>query len=161
LAGGPVGDTELMMLTTGVITRQQWCAEIGRRVASPEAADEWLAEPATVDHEMMSDVDRLRAAGYTVAILTNGTDTIADEMTSYGIADRFDAVFNSAEIGFVKPDRRVFEHVCSSLDVNPTEVFFTDDSESKLAGAIELGMTVYHFVGVETFRRHLAEHGLG
>lgn len=35
-----------------------------------------------------------------------------------------------------------------------------DDSESKLAGAIEIGMTAHLFEGVPGFRRHLASAGL-
>lgn len=33
-----------------------------------------------------------------LAILTNGTDSIRSEMTAMGLTDRFDVIFNSAEI---------------------------------------------------------------
>ncbi len=47
--------------------------------------------------------------------------------------------------------------VVDGLDVDPVEVFFTDDSASKLRGAIEIGMTARLFEGVEVFRQHLVE----
>lgn len=150
----------ILLVTTGQITRAQWTAEIGRRVNNPEAAAEWLGATGSIDTELLTLVDELRSAGLTVAILTNGTDTVQAELTAHGIIDRFDALFNTAEIGFVKPDRRAFEHVVSALGVMPESVFFTDDSAGKLSGAIELGMTARQFVGVETFRTHLAELGL-
>jgi glucose-1-phosphatase len=120
-----------------------------------------MAERGTVDETMLAEVDGLRSRGHVVAVLTNGTDTIAEEMLSLGLDVRFDAIFNSADIGVAKPDRRAFEKVCAALDVDPARVFFTDDTESKLSGAIEVGMTARLFVGVEPFRRHLAEVGLG
>ena len=70
-------------------------------------------------------------------------------------------MFNTWDIGVAKPDPRAFQHCCNELGVAPAEVFFTDDTESKLAGAVELGMTARHFVDVETFRRHLGELGIG
>ena len=159
----PTGfDPELLdQVVTGGITRARWIEIIGERVGSLAAATEWLANRGVADAEMLAECDRLRAAGYTVAILTNGTDIIPHEMVELGIGERVDAVFNSWDIGHAKPDRRAFEHCCRELDVDPTHVFFTDDTESKLAGAVELGMTARHFVGVDAFRAHLAELRIG
>ncbi len=130
-------------------------------VGSAAAAKAWLAALGTVDAALMLEIDRIRSDGHVVAALTNGTDTIPDEMRSLGIVDRFDQVFNSAEIGFAKPDRRVFEHVCHKLAVAPTDVFFTDDSPSNLKGAQEIGMSARVYEGVTAFRKHLQEFGLG
>jgi putative hydrolase of the HAD superfamily len=144
-------------VTTGKISRAAWTAEIGRRVGSPAAASEWLAARGTVDHDLLAVVDQLRAGGLTVAILTNGTDTVPAELDRFGITERFDAVFNTAEIGYIKPDRRAFLHVVTALGVAPEEVFFTDDSAGKLSGAIELGMTAKQYIDLDTFRSHLSE----
>lgn len=146
---------------TGRIRRSEWVREVGRQVDHLGAAEEWMAERGTVDAAMMAEVDKLRSRGHVVAVLTNGTDTIAAEMKSLGLDLRFDAVFNSADMGIAKPDRRVFERVSAALGVDPVEVFFTDDSESKLRGAIEVGMTARRFLGVDAFRFHLAEVGFG
>ena len=145
---------------TGRISRSDWVTEVGRRIGNLAAAEQWMADRGWVDDAMMREVDRLRSGGHVVAVLTNGTDTIAEEMRELGLDDRLDAVFNSAELCVAKPDLRAFQLVASMLDVDPTTVFFTDDSESKLSGAVELGMTARRFVGVETFRRHLVELGI-
>ena len=147
-------------LTTGRCTREAWKSEVGRRVGSPEAAGAWLGAKATTDDEMLALVDELRAIGMTVAILTNGTDTIPTELAEAGIDVRVDAVFNSAEIGYAKPDRRAFEHVCAALGVRPAEVFFTDDSPHKFDGAVEIGMRVHHFTGLPDLRAALADAGV-
>ncbi len=147
-------------VVTGRTSRDEWCAEVGRRLGSTRAAEEWLSVRGEVDEAMLELVDTLRAGGVTVAILTNGTDTIPDEMRELGIDRRVDAIFNTAEIGFAKPDRRAFEQVVRALDVDPTRVFFTDDSPGKLAGAVELGMTAEVFTGVAAFRGTLERFGL-
>jgi len=153
-------DALVEQLITGRISRATWTVKVGETVGNLEAAAEWLAEKGTVDHTMIGLIDQLRANGTTVAILTNGTDTIPAELDALGVTPHVDAIFNTAEIGYAKPDRRAFQHACDALGVDGAEVFFTDDSERKLTGAVELGMTVEHFVGVEAFRSQLLALGL-
>ncbi len=69
----------------------------------------------------------------------------------------FDHFFNSARIGYAKPDRRVFEHVAEHLAVAPQHCAFTDDSEAKLAGAVEIGMATHHYQGVAPLRAWLRD----
>ena len=145
---------------TGGTTRDEWRDEVGRRLGAPSAAHEWLSVRGETDEELLTIVDGLRRDGVVVAILTNGTNTIPDEMRELGVDRRVDAIFNTAEIGHAKPDRRAFQHVVDALGVDPTRVFFTDDSPSKLVGALELGMTAETFTGVAAFRGTLERLGL-
>lgn len=96
----------------------------------------------------------------TCAILTNGTDTITDEIARSDLSVHFDAVFNSADIGYVKPDIRAFSHVADALHIPASEYFFTDDSPSKLTGAEELGMLTHAFVGIRELRAALRRAGV-
>ena len=147
-------------VTTGRIARSDWVRRVGELAGNAAAAAEWGVQPAVVDATLLQLSDELRAAGLTTAVLTNGTDTIPAEIDALGIRDRFDAIFNSADIGFAKPDVRAFNHVLRALDVVAEDVFFTDDSESKLAGADSLSMRTHLFDGVEGLRNQLIEEGI-
>ena len=144
-------------VVTGRMTRAEWTTEIGQRVGSAQAAIEWLAARGSVDHEVLALADELRAEGLRTSILTNGTDTIDDEMAKLGIDRHFDPIFNSAAIGLAKPDPAVFRHVCEALALEPSEVYFSDDSPAKLAGAVEIGMWAEPYVGVTALRARLEE----
>ena len=148
-------------VTTGRITRAEWVRHVGEASGSAPAAAEWGVQPAALDEAILDLSDELRSSGLRTAVLTNGTDTIPAEVTSMGIADRFDAIFNSADIGFVKPDVRAFEHVLDALGVTGSEVFFTDDSASKLVGADRLSMRTHLFAGVDDLRDALRAAGVG
>lgn len=150
----------LKQLTTGRITRAEWGERVGERLASPAAAAAWLADRGEVDHVLVEVIDALRSFGLTVALLTNGTDTIPDELVDLGLDGHFDCVFNSAEIGIAKPDRGVFEHVCEQLDLAPANVFFTDDRTEHVRGALEAGMIARHYAGVETLKLDLRTEGI-
>lgn len=152
-------DPGLTEAITGRITRDAWVAGIGESLGAPNAASEWGGQPPRVDPEMLGLADELRASGLTVAVLTNGTDTIPVEVERQGIACRVDHVFNSAEIGHAKPDARAFRHVLDVLDLPGSAVFFTDDSPAKLAGAVEVGMHTHAFVGLAELRLELTRVG--
>lgn len=57
-------------------------------------------------------------------------------------------------------DVRAFQHVLRDIQVAPTEVFFTDDTTSKLAGAEGLSMQVHRFRGVRHLRSALLAAGV-
>lgn len=145
----------LEQVTTGRISRLEWVRLIGIEIGNADAAEDWGRQPFRADQQVLGLVDELRAHGIRTAILTNGTDTIPAELASLDLADRFEAVFNSAEIGCTKPDVRAFQHVLDRMQLAPAEVFFTDDSASKLVGATTLGMPTHHFAGVDTLRTAL------
>lgn len=140
---------------TGRVTRAEWTEQIGAAVGSPTAAVEWLAQPASVDDDVLTIVDGLRVGGYPVSILTNGTDTVPAELEEAGIRDRFDHLFNTAEIGVAKPDPAIFHHVGQALGVTPGSVFFTDDSAGHVAAAADVGWVAHHFAGTAGLRATL------
>lgn len=147
-------------VTTGRISRATWVEMIAQRIGSTAAAAEWGSQPSHVDPNMLQLAAELRDAGVVTAILTNGTDTIPAEAAELGLARHFDPIFNSAAIGCIKPDKRVFLHVLDRLGLEAHEVFFTDDSERKLQGARSCGMHFHHFTGIDPLRAALARHEL-
>lgn len=160
LAQAAFGAPLIEEVTTGRITRAEWIRRVGEQTGAPAAAEEWGRTPFRVDPAMTTLADELRALGVTCAILTNGTDTIAEEAEACGLTDHFDPIFNSADIGHTKPDPRAFAHVAQVLRIPTDEIFFTDDSPAKLAGADEFGMRTHHFTGVRSLRSALRDAGL-
>ncbi|WP_300343810.1 HAD-IA family hydrolase [Nesterenkonia sp.] len=153
LAPGTIASTAFAQpliteLTTGAIPRREWLRRIGETIGSYEAAAVWGSQPTHADQDVLALADQLRASGLLTAVLTNGTDEVRAEAEELGVVEHFDAFFNTAEIGWIKPDRRAFQHVLDELSLTGPEVFFTDDSLGKLSGAAELGMTVHHYTSV-------------
>ena len=150
----------LIPLTTGELRRVDWITEVGVRIGNAAAASEWGEQRPSVDADIVALAYELHARGLVTAILTNGTDTIPAEMAEAGLDQHFSPIFNSAEIGSAKPDERVFRHVLTKLDLSPGELFFTDDSASKLIGATSLGIVTHHFTSEPSLRTALRAHGV-
>ena len=149
---------------TGGLTRAAWIEEIGLAVGSPRAAREWLGVTGTpwgrADPAMVDLITGLRATGTRVAVLTNGTDTIDEELSSVGLADAFDAVFCSWHLGVAKPDRAAFDHVVDATGVAADRILFIDDSPTNVVGAREAGLIAHDFTGVDALRATLADLGV-
>lgn len=148
LAAAAFEDDLLGRLCTGRLSRAAWIERVGELVGAPAAAAERFGDIGVVDPAMLELIDRVRTNGHPVAILTNGTDTIPDELRALGIAPCVDAVFNTAEIGLMKPDPAVFHHVCDALRLQPGQVFFADDSARNVEAAERVGMLAHRFVDV-------------
>ena len=95
--------------------------------------------------EMVAMLDRVQAAGYKTACLTNNVlgDRPADERTLAigAIMARFDEVVESSKVGVRKPEPRFYEIACELLDVRPHECIFLDDLGVNLKPAAAMGMT--------------------
>ncbi len=146
----------LTAVTTGQITKQQWIEKVGDKVGNPQAAHDWFQDSGTIDTQMVTLIRKLRNAGYKTAILTNGTDTIRDEIEAFNLSQYFDAIFTTNEIGYAKPSPRAYQHVCEKLNLEPNKIVFIDDKASNIAGAEAVGFTGHLFRNVETLQKFLA-----
>lgn len=94
--------------------------------------------------EMVDLLDRVKAAGYKVACLTNNvvSEGVADERSiALGkVMARFDVVVESSKVGCRKPEPRFYEIACELLDVQPDECVFLDDLGINLKPAAAMGM---------------------
>jgi putative hydrolase of the HAD superfamily len=87
-------------------------------------------------------LDSLRAAGYRLGLVSNATADTAEAWPGCGLAERFDAVVFSCDVGAAKPDHRIYLAATMALGAQPGECFYVGDgADSELAGATALGMT--------------------
>ena len=129
----------LQALTTGTMTRSAWVRKIADEVGQV-AATAWSSQRPVIDKEVLRTARAIRQSGVRVCLLTNGSDQLPTELAELGIANDFDAVFNSADIGVAKPDLRIFMHVLRQLDVPRSSVLYLDDSPAHVRAAKALGI---------------------
>ncbi|MFA5973676.1 MAG: HAD family phosphatase [Lentimicrobiaceae bacterium] len=88
---------------------------------------------------------------YRVFLLSNTNSIHFDHYThefyeKYGIrmADLFDKLFLSYEIGIHKPDAGIYTYVLQHAHINPSESVFIDDSLPNIEAAFRQGITGIH-----------------
>jgi HAD superfamily hydrolase (TIGR01509 family) len=65
----------------------------------------WESVPA----EVPAALDRLRAAGRRLVVVSNANGTLHAHFERLGLAERFDVLIDSCDEGFEKPDPRLFQ----------------------------------------------------
>lgn len=76
------------------------------------------------------------------------------------LLQRFDHAFSSHLLGGIKPDKDAFREVLATLEAEPDEVMFFDDSRANVAAAEKLGIRAFLVHGPEGARSVLEREGL-
>ena len=133
--------------------RVGWDAEDLRRLVAP------VWEPNRVDEGVM-DLARALHGRMRLAILSNATIRLEDQLRRLDVAPYFDPIINSARIGLRKPDPRIFVYTLDALAVAPAAILFVDDKRRNTAVAEQLGIPSVLFDRAATLAGALASRGL-
>ncbi len=105
-----------------------------------------------INQELVSFVPILRQQGYKVAIFSNNTARLRQQLVDEKIIDLVDEVVISAEIGLQKPSKEAFDVLFQKLNLKPEEVVFIDDAPKSLEKAGEIGYTPILYLNNEALR---------
>ena len=106
----------------------------------------WTIVPGTV---VFPDVppllETLRAKGVRLGIVTNASQPMFmrdRELEAYGLLEYFpDCRLAAADVGWLKPDKRIFNCALARIGASAQEtVFIGDNPEADIAGALSVGM---------------------
>jgi len=117
-----------------------------RADAGLDALDRYLAALPVLDAEMRALVERLRAAGRVkLGLLSNAGRGWTERLRARGVADLFDDVVVSADVGLAKPDPEVFRLAARRLAVEPHACLMIDDQPQHLLSAERMGLATHLF----------------
>lgn len=154
--------TLIRLVTTGVISDEQWRNTVAEQLVAIHgdgarpAVHEWSLRIGDLDTGVIDVVRALRSR-LTVALLSNATSRLRSDLAAHDIADDFDYIFSSSEIGIGKPDAEVFSFVGRALDATPAEWLFIDDTPGNVAAANELGVRSHLFTNLADLVEWLTE----
>ena len=119
---------------------------------------EMVAGPIGGTVDVLAD---LREAGLRLYALSNwSAETFPIARRRFPFLDWFDGIVISGEVGVVKPDARIFEHLVARYAVEPGMAVFIDDSAVNVGAAARLGFVALQFVDARSLRHDLEELGL-
>lgn len=104
-------------------------AEVDHLCAAYQEAYERVWTPAPDASHVLGT---LRARGFSLALITNGEGhQQRRKLARMGLADGFDWILVSGEVGVAKPDPRIFEALLRLSHCQPSEVLFIGDRLDK------------------------------
>jgi len=116
-------------------------------------ADEWVERLGDAINTDMHDplawvpytrsgetLRRLHDAGVLVGVVSNTGWDVRSVFAAHSMSDLVDSFTLSYEAGAVKPDRRIFDVACESLQLEPREVMMVGDDPRADSGAVLFGI---------------------
>lgn len=90
-------------------------------------------------------LDEARRRGLALALVSNLAAPYKQPVYRLGLAERFDALVFSCEVGHAKPDLAIFRHAAAQLELAPHELVMIGDSRhDDIRGARAAGIAAIH-----------------
>jgi putative hydrolase of the HAD superfamily len=150
-------DDRLARVTDGRLSFEDWCDEVGTEVAAVHGVDAaavaevWATATWRIDLVVVDLLEAVREL-VPVALLSNASSNLTSDLERSGIADVFDAVVGSADLGAAKPAAHAFHAAADRIGVPLDRCLFIDDTLSHVEAARALGMRAEQFTGVDELR---------
>ncbi len=112
-----------------------------------------------IPREWMLDlVKKLKAAKFTVGILSDQTDMLDSLNARYDFFRWFDHVFNSYHIGKGKRDSSLFDDIAGLLKTPPQQILFIDDDPGHIERARRKGWKAILYQDRELFQKEMMSY---
>ena len=88
-------------------------------------------------------LDAMKEVGLRLAVVTNGVaESQREKLERFGLTERFEYIFIDTEIGYSKPDPRIFAYALDKMQLRAEEVWMIGDNiRWDVGGPQQLGIT--------------------
>lgn len=143
------GSPSALRASVGEITAEQHWREVVAALGTVEDQIPYIREQFFAGDrldEALIEVIRSYRKTHCVGLLSNAWDDLRDYLdNNLKILDIFDEVIISAEVGLMKPDRRIYELAAQKFNISLQEAVFIDDLSVNVKAAQEAGMNSFQF----------------
>ena len=109
-----------------------------------------------IENQEVSEIIRSLKEKWRLGLLSN-TDPLHFNyiVSTFPIISALEKWIVSYEVGFKKPDARIFQKAMEWASVQPEKILFIDDTKGHVEAAVSLGMQGIHFVSADQLRKDL------
>ena len=137
---------EYIRASLGQVTSLEFWTALGYNKEYPEIEKEFLDNWYTMDPEFL-DIGKQLIGKYKIAMLSNDIKDWSNYLRGkFEINRFFDVNVISGEVGYRKPDPKIYEILLHDIDSPAENCMFIDDKLENLQVASELGINTIMFV---------------
>ena len=111
-----------------------------------------------IENQEVSEIIRSLKGRWRLGLLSN-TDPLHFSyiLSKFSIISTFDKFILSYEVGFKKPDARIFQKAMEWASVEPQKILFIDDTQRHVEAALSLGIQGIHFISGHQLKEDLCK----
>jgi HAD superfamily hydrolase (TIGR01509 family) len=111
-----------------------------------------------INQKVRNYVNEIKTRGFKTAICSNNFITRIRELNiKFNFLQDFDIKIFSYEVGITKPNIGIFQELVRQSQVKPQEIAYSDDDETKLSGAKELGIQSFVYEDFDQFKTEIED----
>jgi HAD superfamily hydrolase (TIGR01509 family) len=137
------GSKSAALASLGKMTEVEHWLDVTRRLERPEMEMPHIRAAFfggdVVDQDIVNLLRTLRKTHKT-GLISNAWDDLREWLIRQNLDDIFDYITISAEVGYAKPDARIYQFALDKLGVNADEAIFVDDVDKNIQASNALGM---------------------
>lgn len=117
----------------------------------------WFQSEDVRNEELIELIQQIRQVGIRCYVVTEQEVYRTDYMRNVMFRDLFDGIFSTCELGYKKNNPMFFSGVINQIQseiggLEPSDILYFDDSESKVQTASGLGIAAHLYKGVDQVR---------
>ena len=120
----------------------------------------YFRKNAKPNQDVINLAKTIRENSYTMGIISNIEEITHRVVEDWNVLEHFEHKFMSYQIGFSKPDSRIYEHVIERLPFDPTQMIFIDDKAPNVEAAKRSRINAIHFTGFSELVESLSGYDL-
>jgi len=134
----------------GEISSFDFWNELGFGSKYPEIERDYLDTYLRIDSEFV-EIAKTLAKNYSLAILSNDVKEWSNYLhTKFDLSRLFKIIIISGEVGYRKPDKRIYNILLDRIQSPPSDCVFVDDRSKNLRPVSEIGIKTIRFVREES-----------
>lgn len=127
-----------------------------------QAAEEIFEEMeagATIDYDVLSLIEKLQKH-YKIGLLSNAPKgLLRGLLKEHDLEKYFHEIVISSEVGLIKPNAEIFDHMLAQMGIRPHEALFIDDNQKNIDGAKGVGITGILYTDISKLKADLTVLG--
>ena len=149
-------------LDKGTITNEEVLESVRTRLPERlwEVTDKiyynWIYNVPEIDGMRQLIIDLKEKYNVRLFLLSNISNYFVEHKDEFSIFELFDKCIYSAPLGIVKPSFEIFDYLCKTCNIEPSEAIFIDDNAGNIEAAKKFGLNGYIFDGdADKLRKYL------